>query len=115
MTTKLDEVARVVALFRARSGYWTSHGYHGASLYERLACDPELPENLDPLVIAALEGVKAEAVAQRRKRGGGSSFLKTAQNAIRYPTAAYCKYLAARFVERHPRSAQAEYTNVTAA
>lgn len=110
MTTKDDEIARVVALFRKRSAHWTAEGFHGASLYERLASDPELPENLDPLVIATLEGVQAEAIAARRKRGGGSSFLRTAQNAIRYPTAAYCRYLAVRYVERRPRSAQAEYT-----
>jgi hypothetical protein len=47
---------------------------------------------------------------QRRRRGAGPSFLRTAQNAIRYPTAAYCAFPAARFVERRPRSAQAEYT-----
>jgi hypothetical protein len=60
-----------VALFRRRSAYWTSEGFLGASLYERLAADPELPENLHALVIATLEGIKPEAVAARRKRGGG--------------------------------------------
>jgi hypothetical protein len=106
------EVARVVARFRARSAYWTSAGFYGVSLYGKLATDPELPENLHPHVIAALEGVKPEAIAQRRKRGSGSSFLRTAQNAIRYPLSAYCTFLAARYVERAPHPAHAEYTQI---
>jgi hypothetical protein len=106
-----DEIARTVAQFRERSAHWTAQGFHGAELYHQLAADPELPENLHPQVIAALEGILPQAVAARRKRGAGPGFLRTAQNAIRFPTASYCRFLAARYVERHPRSAQAEYTN----
>jgi hypothetical protein len=83
--TKPDDVARIVALFRARSAFWTQQGFHGALLYERLAADTELPENLSPAVIAELEGIQPSAIAQRRKRGQGSSFLRTAQNAVLYP------------------------------
>jgi hypothetical protein len=105
-----DAVARVVAQFRERSAHWTSQGYHGAELYAALASDPELPENLHARVIAALEGVEPSAVAQRRKRGAGPSFLRTAQNAVIYPTASYCNFLAARFVERKSAPAAREYT-----
>jgi hypothetical protein len=110
---RADEVARIVALFRERSAYWTAAGFHGAALYRQLAADPELPENLHPLVIATLEGVKLDAVAQRRKRGGGPSFIRTTSNQIIYLTAAYCQFLAVRFVERKSAPAAREYTRAT--
>jgi hypothetical protein len=114
MSKRTEEIAQTVALFRKRSAHWTSMGYTGAKLYAVLAADPELPENLHPLVIATLEGVKLDAVGQRRKRGGGPSFIRTAQNIVIYPTAAYCAFLAARFVERRAAPAAGEYTRAAA-
>jgi hypothetical protein len=41
-----------------------------------------------------------------------ASFIRTAQNAILYTTADYCRFLAARYVERKTAPAQREYTRV---
>ena len=115
MSKRTEEIAQTaVALFRKRSAHWTAMGYTGAKLYAALAADAELPEHLSAHVIAALEGIQPDAVAQRRKRGGGPSFIRTASNQIIYPTAAYCHFLAARFVERRPPSAAREYTRTSA-
>ena len=90
----------VVARICARSAFWTAQGYTGARLYEQLALDSELPENLGGRVIAALENKQPSAVAQERKQGRGSAFLRLAQNYVVYPRAAYFLHLRDRFVER---------------
>jgi hypothetical protein len=112
MSKRTADVAHAIALFRELSAYWSSKGFHGASLYEQLAADPLLPENLHPTVIAELEGVEPSAIAQRRKRGGGPSFIRPVSNIVRYPLADYCRFLAARYVERQPAPAGREYTRV---
>ena len=94
----------IVALIAERSAYWTSQGYVGAKLYEQLAADSELPENLDGRVIAALENKQPSAVAQERKQGRGSAFLRLAQNYVLYPRGSYFLHLRDRFVERRPRA-----------
>jgi len=109
-----EDIARLVALFKERSAFWTSQGHHGAALYEALAADSELPENLPPKVIAAIENVKPEALGQRRKRGAPPSFIRSAQNKVDYPRASYCLWLAARYVERQTTRAASEYTRVSA-
>jgi hypothetical protein len=111
LSSKREAAIAAVDLFRERSTFWSASGYAGADLYDRLATDPILPEYLHPFAIAVLEGVRPDAIAARRKRGGGSSFVRTAQNAILYPTSDYCRFLAARFVERRLQPAQGEYTN----
>jgi hypothetical protein len=113
-STERDEaVAAIVALFTERSAYWSQRGYHGAQLYEMLACDPALPENFDPAVIAAILHVKPDALAQRRKRGGGPSFLRPSKISVIYPRAQFCLFLRDRFVERRTPRAQSEYTTVS--
>jgi hypothetical protein len=104
------DIDRVVALIAERSAYWTSQGYVGARLYEQLASDSELPENLDGKVIAAFENKQPAALAQQRKHGRGASFLRLAQNVVIYPRASYFHYLRDRFVERRHTRAQHEYT-----
>jgi hypothetical protein len=102
MRKTTGDADRVVALIAERSAYWTSQGCVGAQLYERLASDNELPENLDSKVIAAIENKQPSAVAQERKRGSGASYLRLAQNFVVYPRAAYFQHLRDRFVERRP-------------
>lgn len=104
-----EDIDRTVRLFKERSAFWTSQGYTGAALYEALASDAALPENLPSKVIAALENVKPSAIAQRRKRGAPPSFLRSAQNKVDYPRASYCLYLRDRFVNRPTSRAAAEY------
>ena len=53
-----EDVAETVKLFKERSAFWTSQGFTGPALYEALASDAALPENLHPKVIAAIENVK---------------------------------------------------------
>jgi hypothetical protein len=105
-----EDIVEIVKLFKERSAFWTSEGYIGAALYEALASDAALPENLPPKVIAALENVKPSAMAQRRKRGGPPSFLRSAQNKVDYPRASYCLHQRDRFVNRPTSRAAAEYT-----
>ena len=112
-TPNADVTTAIVALFGERSAYWTSQGYIGADLYERLASDPELPENFRTGVAAAILQVKSEAMAQRRKRGQPPSFIRYAQNSVTYPRHAFCLFLRDRFVERRPPLARHEYTKRT--
>src|SRR6478736_5025696 len=105
-----EDIAEIVKLFRERSAFWTSQGYIGAALYEALAADAALPENLPPKVIAAIENVKPSAIAQRRKRGAPPSFIRSAQNKVDYPRASYCQYLRDRFVNRPTAPATVEYS-----
>jgi hypothetical protein len=105
-----EDIAEILKLFKERSAFWTSQGHTGPALYEALATDPELPENLPSKVIAAIENVKPSAVAQRRKRGAPPSFLRSAQNQVVYPRASYCLYLRERFVNRPTSPAAAEYS-----
>ncbi|QHP69419.1 hypothetical protein EI171_20285 [Bradyrhizobium sp. LCT2] len=105
-----DAITAVVTLFGERSAYWTSRGFFGAELYERLASDSELPENFDSKAVAAILGVKHDAMAQRRKRGDPPSFIRFAQNSVMYPRHALCLFLRDRFVERRPTPARREYT-----
>ena len=100
----------IVAQIAERSAYWTGQGYVGAKLYEQLALDSELPENFSSRVIATLEHKQPTAVAQERKQGRGSGYLRLAQNYVVYPRAAYFLHLRDRFVERRPASARREYT-----
>jgi len=105
-----EDIARIIQLFKERSAFWTSQGHIGPALYEALASDAELPENLPPKVIAAIENVKPSAVAQRRKRGAPPSFIRSAQNKVDYPRASYCLFLRDRFVNRPTSRAAAEYS-----
>ena len=73
MKRTAEDTGRVVALITERSAHWTSQGYVGARLYERLASDCELPENLDGKVIAEFENKQPGALAQQRKHGRGPS------------------------------------------
>jgi hypothetical protein len=107
-----EDTSRVIALIADRSAHWTSQGYVGAGLYEQLASDPELPENLDGKVIAEFENRQPSALAQQRKHGRGPSFLRLAQNFVIYPRASYFLYLRDRFVERRPALAASGYTQV---
>jgi len=109
-----DTISAIVTLFGERSAYWTSQGYFGEALYERLASDSELPENFSSKVVAAILDVQPEAIAQRRKRGHGPSFIRLAQNYVTYPRHALCLYLRDRFVERRPALAAREYTAIGA-
>jgi hypothetical protein len=113
MRTSNASVADVVALFAERSAYWTSEGFVGAALYERLASDGELPEHFSTRAVAAILDVQPEAMAQRRKRGDPPSFIRIAQNFVTYPRHAFCLFLRERFVERRVAPAQREYTAVT--
>jgi hypothetical protein len=105
-----EDIAHIVQLFKERSAFWTSQGHTGTALYEALASDAELPENLPPKVIAAIENVKPSAVAQRRKRGAPPSFIRSAQNKVDYPRASYCLFLRDRFVNRPTSRAAGEYS-----
>jgi hypothetical protein len=110
MKTLDTSVTAIVALFGERSAHWTSQGYFGAALYERLASDSELPENFSSNAVAMILNVQADAMAQRRKRGLPPSFLRLAQNYVTYPRHAFCFFLRDRFVERRPALAHNEYT-----
>jgi hypothetical protein len=107
-----EDTSRVVALIAERSAHWTSQGYVGPRLYERLASDSELPENLDGKVIAEFENKQPAALAQQRKHGRGPSFLRLAQNFVIYPRHSYFLYLRDRFVERRRTLAGSGYTQV---
>lgn len=115
MRKTVEDNDRVIARIAERSAHWTSQGYFGARLYERLASDSELPENLDGKVIAGLENKQPSALAQQRKQGQGPSFLRLSANYVTYPRSSYFMYLADRFVERRPAKAQREYTAAKAA
>jgi hypothetical protein len=114
MRKTAEDTSRVVALIAERSAHWTAQGYFGPRLYEQLASDPELPDNLDGKVIAAFENKQPAALAQQRKQGRGPSFLRLGQNVVAYPRASYFHYLRDRFVERRHARAQHEYTAVKA-
>jgi hypothetical protein len=100
MRKSSSDADAIVALIAERSAHWTGQGYVGARLYEQLAADSELPENLGGRVIAALENKQPSAVAQERKQGRGSAYLRLAQNYVLYPRASYFLHLRDRFVER---------------
>ena len=103
MKRTAEDTDRVVAIITERSAYWTSQGYVGARLYERLASDSGLSENLDGKVIAEFENKQPGALAQQRKQGRGPPFLRLAQNFVIYPRHSYFLYLRDRYVERHAR------------
>ena len=52
-----NPAARLVS---ARMAFWTSQGFQGAELYNRLAEHPELPSSFDTDEAAAIQNVSPE-------------------------------------------------------
>jgi len=90
-----NDAARV---FSARLAHRAAQGFSGAALYERLAQDSELPLNFNSEDWAAIAGITPLSVKKRRTRNAGPNFIRISTKAVRYPRAAVCNYLAARYV-----------------
>lgn len=91
-------------LFSCRLAYWTSQGLSGADVYKRLAEDDELPISFEPAAAAEIIGVIPSTLKKHRNRGSGPDFIRTSGRAVRYPRAAFCHWLARRYVnvgQRH--------------
>lgn len=87
-------------IFSRRMAHWTSEGLSGAALYEQLAADEELPICFDPIEAAAIRGITPVALKKERHRGAGPDFIRPSARAVRYPRAAFCQWLASRYVKR---------------
>ena len=74
MKRTAEDTDRVVTIITERSAYWTSQGYVGARLYERLASDSGLPENLDGKVIAEFENKQPALWPSNGSRAAGRHF-----------------------------------------
>ena len=86
-------------LFSRRLAYWTGQGLSGADVYKRLAEDDELPISFEPTDAAEIMGIIPSTLKKHRNRGSGPDFIRTSERAVRYPRAAFCHWLARRYVK----------------
>lgn len=88
----------ILQLIQERAAYWSNAGYRGCDVYLRLSTDPQIPENLPPGVVAAIMGVKADALKFRRRKKMRPAYLRLSATLIAYPKRDFFPMLAESYV-----------------
>jgi hypothetical protein len=86
--------------FKKRMTYWTAQGFSGTELYQKLANDPDAPDQFTTRDLAEILGVKVPAIQKRRFRGEKPDFVRVSGRHVFYLRSDVCGFIANRFVRQ---------------
>ncbi len=98
-------------LIRDRMAHWTQQGIFGESVYDAMATDPCLPNNLAIPQVSEASGLNENTLKMRRARNMEPPFVRLTRKFVVYPKADFFQWLKRRYVPtRKDKRARDEYT-----